>query len=65
MSDNIELTVLYITETMKAYLIQEHEDAEEIWLPISKTSLTHSTGERGSVVTIDVPEWLATEKGLV
>ncbi|WP_165078855.1 MULTISPECIES: hypothetical protein [unclassified Desulfovibrio] len=53
---------------IKGELVQETEDAilliiddDEYWLPKSQISYD---GERGDVVTVSVPDWLAKEKGL-
>lgn len=53
---------------VKGELVQETEDAillvidgDEYWLPKSQIDYD---GERGDVVTVSVPDWLASEKGL-
>lgn len=56
-------------ETDKAYLCkrmedEDDDDAEEFWLPKSQTTVLE-INERKSWYTVELPEWLAEEKGLV
>lgn len=42
----------------------DDENPAEFWLPYSQIEITHIDHEK-NWYTVEVPEWLATEKGLV
>lgn len=63
-SDIIDLDVIMRAETAAAILVAETEDAlKAVWLPKSQIEIERKIGSR--IVTITLPEWLATDKGLV
>jgi len=44
----------------------DNEDAEDIWIPISQIKdMEYEDFLPGCVYSIEIPEWLAIEKGLV
>lgn len=60
--DIIEVSVLLKHETDAAILVSE--DGEKgIWIPKSKCEFSDS--DVHGFVTIELPEWLALEKGLI
>jgi len=58
---DVEVEVRHMTA--KAALV--HDGSREAWLPYSQIEDGLETLEVGKHVTLLVPEWLATEKGLV
>lgn len=62
-SNLLDLTIFFVAETEKAYGIKELEDDKTIiWCAKSQCEMD---GEKGSVATITMPEWLALEKGFI
>lgn len=64
----VDIEGYYHFETEDAYCMSVEEDefgkeAERYWLPKSKTEYTEMVPPALDIFTI--PEWLATEKGLV
>ena len=62
MNDEIELDLLWKAETAAAYLVTDNDVT--VWLPKSQVDVEESA-ELHEVCTFLVPEWLATEKGLI
>ena len=60
--DIIEILVLLKHQTDAAILISE-DGKKEIWLPKSKCEV--STPDKHGMVTVELPEWLALERGLI
>ena len=58
----IEITVDFVRETDKAILINDGD--QEVWLPKSQIDYIIDEFKR-IVYLVDLPEWLATAKGLV
>jgi len=56
-----DVTLLH--ETDSAILV-ENDCGEEIWLPKSQIDFNDEGAEAGALIEIDVPRWLAEEKGL-
>lgn len=51
-------------ETEKAVLFSEHDDIDEAaWLPKSQIEIEKT--ERGAIVIVVMPEWLAKDKELI
>lgn len=64
-SDLIDLSVVVIRETDKAWGIQDESKPETvIWLPKSQCEITSIKNPSG-VAELTCPEWLAKEKGLI
>lgn len=62
-SDLVDLTMQLHHETPKAVLVSDDGDkTKAVWVPLSQCEIEHK--ERG-IVIVTMPEWLATEKGLV
>lgn len=60
--DWCEVDVFFVRETDSAILVRDADDVEH-WLPMSQV---HSVdGAPGSHVTLELPEWLATDRGLI
>jgi|SaaInlLV_10m_DNA_2_1039722.scaffolds.fasta_scaffold39830_2 hypothetical protein len=65
MKDPIEITVEILTETDAAYRVTDTDDLDSnIWVPKSQIELLHPAGV-GDIVTIEMPEWLALDKGFI
>lgn len=69
MPDDYESTFILHHETNAAILVSDsdEDDAEKVWLPLSKINVAR-TGNRlngKEVVEVEMPEWLAKEKGLI
>jgi len=56
-SDLIDIACELLHETDKAYLISEDGGETKIWVPKSMSEFDHGI--------LTLPEWLATEKGLL
>ena len=59
---------IFIHETDKAilFLPDGWDDGKEIWLPKSKTNWDEKWEcEKGDLIEIEIPNWLAEEKGLL
>lgn len=68
MTTYLTLQVTILHETPKAYLVADPDDEEDSkgWLPKSQVRITdedHYDGP-GSIVDIEVPEWLVDDKEL-
>jgi hypothetical protein len=60
--DAVEITVEVIKETAAAVLVTDGDI--EVWLP--KSQITLMVPDEGDETrTMEIPEWLAVEKGLV
>lgn len=59
-SNTIECDVNLIKESEKAYLVSDGD--YEVWIPKSQARLIY---EKGIPTKIELPEWLAMEKGLI
>lgn len=62
MSANIEIEVEIRAETPKALLV--FDGKTEVWIPKSQIR-DQCENEMGTITSIFISEWLATEKGLV
>lgn len=58
-------TVTVVHETDDAVLVNDGDDSDapEVWLPKSRVDFPRNL-RAGQVITVDVPAWLAEEKGL-
>lgn len=64
-SDLVDLDVQIHASTEKAILVStDGERANAVWLPLSQIEVERKRG-KVSLAVVTVPEWLATEKGLV
>lgn len=62
-SDLIDVTMQLHHETPKAVLVSDDGDKERaVWLPLSQCEIERKSN---GIVIVTMPEWLATEKGLV
>ena len=62
-SDLIDVTVQLHHETDKAILVSDDGDrGNAVWLPLSQCEIQK---QRGGVVIVTLPEWLALDKGLI
>lgn len=63
-SDLIDVTVKLHHETDKAILVSDDGDrAKAVWLPLSQVEVERT--KQSGIVVVTLPEWLATDKGLV
>lgn len=60
-SKDVEISCEVKRETDKALLI--FDGTNEVWIP--KSQIKDSCEERGRVISIFIPEWLAEEKDLI
>lgn len=58
----IDVVCQFLFETDAAICITDEDPAKKIWLP--KSQIEFEIDNR-NLVTITLPEWLATEKGLI
>jgi hypothetical protein len=63
-SDLIDIDVQLLHETEKAVLVTDTVPEKAVWLPRSKIEIEQSAAFPG-IHTVTLPEWLATEKGLI
>lgn len=62
-SDLLDITVQLHHETPKAILVSDDGDKDKaVWLPFSQCEVERKSG---GIVIVTLPEWLATDKGLV
>lgn len=61
-SNIIDVEAIIVHRTDKAVLVKADEAADGVWLPLSQVEVD---GEPGGIGTITLPEWLATERGLI
>jgi hypothetical protein len=62
----VDLDLYFVAETALAYGVTESDPKDPvIWLPKSQVESNARPGDLGKVRNFEVPEWLATEKGLV
>jgi hypothetical protein len=62
-SDLVDLTLQLHAETEMAILVSDDGDkARAIWLPLSRCEIERKSA---GVVIVTLPEWLATQRGLV
>lgn len=62
-SDLVDLTLQLHAETVKAILVSDDGDEKRaIWLPLSQCEIERKAK---GVVVVTLPEWLATQRGLV
>ena len=66
-SDLVDLLLFEHHRTAAAILVSDTGEAKDaVWLPLSQIEITPTPSHAsGSEVTVTVPEWLATERGLV
>lgn len=61
-SDLVDIEIKIHLETEKAWLVSDDGDrSNAVWIPKSQAQI--ETESRTSIMTL--PEWLATEKGLI
>jgi len=53
----------FVRSTVAAILVQD-PDESEIWLPQSQIDWPEDA-DRGDIITVSMPEWLAEDKGLI
>lgn len=59
---DIEIAVIVKGETAAAYLV-DFGGKEEVWVP--KSQISDECEEKGKLVSIFIPEWLALKKGMI
>lgn len=65
-SDLVDLTLFIHVETAAAYRVSDTgEDKDGVWVPKSQVEVEEVPGKKGRVAVFTMPEWLATDKGLV
>ena len=61
-SNLVDVEVIIVHQTAKAVLVKPDEEADGVWLPLSQCEVY---GGSGSVGEVTLPDWLATDKGLI
>lgn len=67
-SDLVDLTLQKHAETKLAILVSDDgNEKRAVWLPLSQIEVAPlaGTGAAKGLVLVTLPEWLATDKGLV
>jgi hypothetical protein len=67
-SDNatVEVDLIYQTASEKAFCFREDEkSSRDIWISKDQCSMLPTNPDRGDVVGVHMPEWLATKEGLI
>lgn len=62
-SDLVDVTLIYVHQTDKAWLFKETEKSDPIWLAKSIVEV-HETKKSG-IYEVTMPEHVAQEKGLI
>lgn len=62
-SSRIELAVEFVRQTDAAICVTD--GGEEIWLPKSQVTYDEDKLAKSKCFEIELPEWLAEEKGLI
>lgn len=59
--------VKIIRETESAWLVSDGDDSDapEVWLPKSQCTMHPHHAKPGAVAEVELPNWLAEEKGLL
>lgn len=67
MSKLVDIEVVYLNQTEKAWLIAAHEEASPVWIPKSQCELEDSVEGHfhGMIYTLTLSQGLAEEKSLV
>ena len=67
MSGNVELDGTYLHQTSDGIKIDFHGDGEGVWLPKSLIDVEADLDllNQGDSVEVEIPPWLAMEKGLI
>ena len=60
----VEIDVEEVRRTEKAILVRDADD-KEIWLPLIQIEITQGGDLGKEILKIEIPKWLATDKGLV
>ncbi len=63
MPDKLEYTLEVITSTEKAVLVDNGTE-DGAWIPLSQIEIIEGEIEKGEEIVIEIPIWLAIEKGL-
>ena len=61
-SQDIEIAVKVLGETALAYRV-DFGGKVPVWIP--KSQISDECEDKGKLVSIFIPEWLATEKGMI
>ena len=65
MAEKVTVDLRLVAQTPAALGFTEDEPTDPvIWLPRSQIELDDPDTEMGDVVSVELPEWLAIEKGL-
>lgn len=64
--DLVELTVRLVRDNAndKAILVETDKE-EKVWLPRSEIEFELVEGQNSQMIRVQIPEWLAIDKGLV
>lgn len=65
MSDVVDLSVQFITQTERAVCIREVENGEDIWIPKSQCEIEQTDPKRYHYILLTVETGVAQEKGLI
>ena len=63
-NDTVDIEVTLHAETALAILVSDDGDEDNaVWLP--KSQIEYSPRIQGDIINLTIPEWLATDKGLI
>lgn len=62
-TEPVEIDITILAETPDALLVDDSD--VEVWIPKSQISNYDSDWAINDMVKIEIPEWLATDRGLV
>lgn len=65
MSEVVDLSVQFITQTEKAVCIREVEDGPDIWIPKAQCEIEQTDPRRYHYILLTVETGVAQEKGLI
>jgi len=57
----LSLELIVVRRSERAVMVKEHELADSVWLPLSQVEVDAAAS---GVTVVELPEWLAVEKGL-
>jgi len=63
-NDMIDVEDLTFVRSTDAAILVRDPDESEIWLPQSQIEWPEDV-DRGDILTVTMPEWLAIDKGLI
>ena len=66
-SEPVEFTRYYVLAVRERSVLVKpdgEDNSKGIWLPTSQVEVTRGDLEKGQTVDFEIPEWLATDRGM-